>query len=148
MGSFPVWLQKKVGFKCPVPTKPPTKGCLTFCDTKAGPVTQWQKVTRVSLNKHTTYEGQAFVQRLRTKPSNLGKPKRTARCLARSRCRFKKAHVTHPELKMTFCLEMVSVKKNPQSALYTSLGVITKGAARAGILWAEQNEATPKRAPS
>lgn len=45
-----------------------------------------------------------------------------------SSLRFKKAHVTHPELKMTFCLDIVSVKKNPQSALYTSLGVITKGA--------------------
>lgn len=41
--------------------------------------------------------------------------------------RQKKAHVTHPELKMTFCLSIVSVKKNPQSNLYTSLGVITKG---------------------
>lgn len=41
--------------------------------------------------------------------------------------RAKKAHVTHPELKTTFCLDIVGVKKNPQSALYTSLGVITKG---------------------
>ncbi len=44
-----------------------------------------------------------------------------------SSLRFKKAHVTHPELKTTFCLDIVSVKKNPQSGLYTSLGVITKG---------------------
>ena len=44
-----------------------------------------------------------------------------------SSLRVKKAHVTHPELKTTFCLDIVSVKKNPQSALYTSLGVITKG---------------------
>ena len=41
--------------------------------------------------------------------------------------RFKKAHVTHPELKATFCLPIIGVKKNPSSALYTSLGVITKG---------------------
>lgn len=41
--------------------------------------------------------------------------------------RFKKAHVTHPELKTTFCLEMLGVKKNPSSSLYTNLGVITKG---------------------
>ncbi|PHJ17645.1 ribosome biogenesis protein nsa2 [Cystoisospora suis] len=41
--------------------------------------------------------------------------------------RFKKAHVTHPELKTTFYLDIVGVKKNPQSHLYTSLGVITKG---------------------
>merc|ERR1712194_251991 len=44
-----------------------------------------------------------------------------------SSMRFKKAHVTHPELKTTFYLEIVSVKKNPQSHLYTTLGVITKG---------------------
>ena len=41
--------------------------------------------------------------------------------------RFKKAHVTHPELQATFCLKILGVKKNPQSALYTDLGVITKG---------------------
>lgn len=42
--------------------------------------------------------------------------------------RFKKAHVTHPELKTTFCCDILAVKKNPSSPLYTSLGVITKGA--------------------
>ena len=41
--------------------------------------------------------------------------------------RFKKAHVTHPELQATFCLDIIGVKKNPQSSMYTSLGVITKG---------------------
>lgn len=41
--------------------------------------------------------------------------------------RFKKAHVTHPDLKTTFCLDIISVKKNPSSSLYTNLGVITKG---------------------
>jgi ribosome biogenesis protein NSA2 len=41
--------------------------------------------------------------------------------------RFKKAHVTHPELKTTFCLDILGVKKNPSSSLYTNLGVITKG---------------------
>lgn len=41
--------------------------------------------------------------------------------------RFKKAHVTHPELKTTFCLDMLGVKKNPSSSMYTNLGVITKG---------------------
>ena len=44
----------------------------------------------------------------------------------RSRC-VVQAHVTHPELKTTFCLDLIGVKKNPQSPLYTSLGVITKG---------------------
>jgi len=41
--------------------------------------------------------------------------------------RFKKAHVTHPELQTTFYLDILGVKKNPNSPLYTSLGVITKG---------------------
>uniref|UniRef100_A0A7S2V588 Ribosome biogenesis protein NSA2 homolog n=1 Tax=Fibrocapsa japonica TaxID=94617 RepID=A0A7S2V588_9STRA len=41
--------------------------------------------------------------------------------------RFKKAHVTHPELKATFHLQILGVKKNPSSPMYTQLGVITKG---------------------
>lgn len=41
--------------------------------------------------------------------------------------RMKKANVTHPELKTTFQLEIVGVKKNPQSSLYTNLGALTKG---------------------
>merc|ERR1712070_1013649 len=41
--------------------------------------------------------------------------------------RFKKAHVTHPELQATFHLDIINVKKNPSSALYSQLGVITKG---------------------
>jgi ribosome biogenesis protein NSA2 len=40
---------------------------------------------------------------------------------------FKKAHVTHPELKATFCLTILSVKRNPSSPLYTTLGAMTKG---------------------
>jgi ribosome biogenesis protein NSA2 len=41
--------------------------------------------------------------------------------------RMKKANVTHPELKTTFQLEILGVKKNPSSQLYTNLGVLTKG---------------------
>ena len=37
------------------------------------------------------------------------------------------AHVTHPELKTTFHLRIIGVKKNPNSSLFTQLGVITKG---------------------
>ena len=35
--------------------------------------------------------------------------------------------MTHPELKATFNLPIIGVKKNPSSPMYTSLGVITKG---------------------
>eukprot|EP00878_Enallax_costatus_P034753 GHUV01038587.1.p2 GENE.GHUV01038587.1~~GHUV01038587.1.p2 ORF type:complete len:116 (-),score=6.44 GHUV01038587.1:204-551(-) len=41
--------------------------------------------------------------------------------------RMNKAHVTHPELKATFNLDILGVKKNPNGAMYSSLGVITKG---------------------
>lgn len=41
--------------------------------------------------------------------------------------RFTKAHITHPELKCTFNLEIIGVKKNPNGPMYTSLGVMTKG---------------------
>lgn len=41
--------------------------------------------------------------------------------------RYKNAHVTHPELKATFNLPIIGVKKNPSSSMYTSLGVMTKG---------------------
>ncbi|CAI7717696.1 ribosome biogenesis protein N [Plasmodium vivax India VII] len=44
-----------------------------------------------------------------------------------SSLRFKKANVYHSELKATFSLDILSVKVNPQSNLYTNLGVITKG---------------------
>lgn len=41
--------------------------------------------------------------------------------------RVKKANVTHPELQTTFQLNILGVKKNPSSQLYTNLGVLTKG---------------------
>jgi len=55
------------------------------------------------------------------------KPPKYERFIRPMALRFKKAHVTHPELKTTFCLPIIGVKKNPQSKLYTGLGVITKG---------------------
>lgn len=35
--------------------------------------------------------------------------------------------MTHPELKATFQLEILGVKKNPNGQAYTGLGVVTKG---------------------
>eukprot|EP00027_Filamoeba_sp_ATCC50430_P003139 CAMPEP_0168554346 /NCGR_PEP_ID=MMETSP0413-20121227/7727_1 /TAXON_ID=136452 /ORGANISM="Filamoeba nolandi, Strain NC-AS-23-1" /LENGTH=260 /DNA_ID=CAMNT_0008585073 /DNA_START=108 /DNA_END=890 /DNA_ORIENTATION=- len=60
-------------------------------------------------------------------PSFTRKPPKFERFIRPSGLRFKKAHVTHPELKTTFFLDILGVKKNPQSPMYTSLGVITKG---------------------
>eukprot|EP01006_Ploeotia_vitrea_P038889 TRINITY_DN66285_c7_g6_i1.p2 TRINITY_DN66285_c7_g6~~TRINITY_DN66285_c7_g6_i1.p2 ORF type:complete len:270 (-),score=130.47 TRINITY_DN66285_c7_g6_i1:138-920(-) len=55
------------------------------------------------------------------------KPPKYERFIRPTSLRFKKAHVTHPDLQCTFHLDIIGVKKNPQSALYTTLGVITKG---------------------
>lgn len=55
------------------------------------------------------------------------KPPKHERFIRPMGLRFRDANVTHPELKTTFKLPMLSVKKNPQSNTYTSLGVITKG---------------------
>ena len=55
------------------------------------------------------------------------KPPKFERFIRPMALRYNKAHVTHPELKATFHLPIIGVKKNPSSALYTSLGVMTKG---------------------
>eukprot|EP01137_Pigoraptor_chileana_P025308 Opistho-2@94608 len=55
------------------------------------------------------------------------KPPKFERFIRPMGLRFKKAHVTHPELAATFNLPIIGVKKNPQSPMYTQLGVITKG---------------------
>ena len=55
------------------------------------------------------------------------KPPKYERFIRPMALRAKKAHVTHPELQTTFHLDILGVKKNPQSPLYTTLGVLTKG---------------------
>merc|ERR1712190_342239 len=72
----------------------------------------WKRMIR-----KVTFVGDSFTR----------KPPKFERYIRPAALRQRKAHVTHPELKMTFCLDIVSVKKNPQSQFYTSLGVMTKG---------------------
>lgn len=60
-------------------------------------------------------------------PGFTRKPPKYERFIRPSGLRFTKAHVTHPELKCTFCLEIIGVKKNPNGPMYTSLGVMTRG---------------------
>jgi ribosome biogenesis protein NSA2 len=73
---------------------------------------EWKRmVTKV------TFVGEGFTR----------KPPKYERFIRPMALRFKKAHVTHPELRTTFQLPIIGVKKNPNSALYTQLGVITKG---------------------
>ncbi|CAI2182886.1 12298_t:CDS:2 [Funneliformis geosporum] len=71
-------------------------------------------------------------KRMVTKATFVGdgftrKPPKYERFIRPMALRYKKAHVTHPELGATFYLPIISVKKNPQSPLYTQLGVLTKG---------------------
>ncbi len=71
-------------------------------------------------------------KRIITKATFVGegftrKPPKYERFIRPMALRYKKAHVTHPELKATFCLSILGVKKNPNSPMYTQLGVMTKG---------------------
>ncbi|KAI3922873.1 hypothetical protein MKW98_007004 [Papaver atlanticum] len=60
-------------------------------------------------------------------PGFTRKPPKYESFIRPSGLRFTKAHVTHPELKCTFNLEIIGIKKNPNGPMYTSLGVLTKG---------------------
>jgi ribosome biogenesis protein NSA2 len=71
-------------------------------------------------------------KRMITKPTFVGpdftrRPVKYERMIRPMALRYKKANVTHPELAVTVQLPILSVKKNPQSPLYTQLGVLTKG---------------------
>ncbi|XP_062516603.1 ribosome biogenesis protein NSA2 homolog [Corticium candelabrum] len=84
------------------------------------------KVIKSGKRKHKSWK------RMVTKACYVGegftrKPPKFERFIRPMGLRFKKAHVTHPELKATFCLPIIGVKKNPSSTMYTQLGVITKG---------------------
>uniref|UniRef100_A0A0N4UB94 Ribosome biogenesis protein NSA2 homolog n=1 Tax=Dracunculus medinensis TaxID=318479 RepID=A0A0N4UB94_DRAME len=90
------------------------------CDAEAFKVVRTGKTRRKGWKRmvtKVTFVGDSFTR----------KPVKFERFIRPMGLRFKKAHVTHPELQTTFCLPIVGVKKNPSSSLYTSLGVITKG---------------------
>jgi ribosome biogenesis protein NSA2 len=95
---------------------------------KVAPVTEAEmfKVLRTGKKRQKQWK------RVITKATFVGdgftrKPPKFERFIRPTSLRYRKAHVTHPELKCTFYLDILGVKKNPQSPLYTSLGVITKG---------------------
>lgn len=64
-----------------------------------------------------TFVGQGFTR----------KPPKYERFIRPTGLRMTKANVTHPELKATFQLEILGVKKNPNGQMYSQLGVMTKG---------------------
>ena len=73
---------------------------------------QWKRIITKA-----TFVGEGFTR----------KPPKYERFIRPMGMRFRKAHVTHPELKATFNLPIIGVKKNPQSPMYTQLGILTKG---------------------
>jgi len=73
---------------------------------------QWKRmITKM------TFVGQNFTR----------KPPKLERFIRPTGLRVTKCNVTHPELQATFQLDILGVKKNPQGAVTTQLGVITKG---------------------
>lgn len=71
-------------------------------------------------------------KRLITKATFVGegftrKPVKYERFIRPMALRQKKANVTHPKLAVTMQFPIIGVKKNPQSPMYTQLGVLTKG---------------------
>ncbi|KIJ45507.1 hypothetical protein M422DRAFT_29644 [Sphaerobolus stellatus SS14] len=84
------------------------------------------KVLRTGKSKSKSWK------RMVTKATFVGegftrKPVKMERFVRPMALRYKKANVTHPDLKATFQLSILGVKKNPQSPMYTQLGVMTKG---------------------
>eukprot|EP00842_Homolaphlyctis_polyrhiza_P001224 jgi/Hompol1/2101/HPOL_002822-RA len=75
-------------------------------------IKQWKRLVTKA-----TFVGEGFTR----------KPPKYERFIRPMALRYKKAHVTHPELGATFCLPILGVKKNPSSPMYTQLGVMTKG---------------------
>ncbi|KAJ7522519.1 hypothetical protein O6H91_18G015500 [Diphasiastrum complanatum] len=95
---------------------------------KVRPIAQDEMFRVIRSGKRKTKQWKRMV----TKATFVGagftrKPPKYERFIRPMGLRFTKAHVTHPELKCTFNLEMIGVKKNPNGPMYTSLGVITKG---------------------
>jgi len=107
--------KEKAGkWNVPIPKVAPVTEAEMFKVIRSG---KRQKKAWKRMITKATFVGEGFTR----------KPPKFERFIRPRAMRFKKAHVTHPELQATFQLDILSVKKNPQSPLYTSLGVITKG---------------------
>lgn len=107
--------KEKAGkWNVPIPKVKPMTEDEMFKVTKSG--NRRRKAWKRTINK-VCFVGDNFTR----------KPPKYERFIRPMGLRFKKANVTHPELKTTFQLDILGVKRNPQSALYTGLGVITKG---------------------
>ncbi|KAI3898132.1 hypothetical protein MKX03_021731, partial [Papaver bracteatum] len=81
-------------------------------------------------------------KRMITKATFMGpgftrKPPKYERFIRPSGLRFTKAHVTHPELKCTFNLEIIGIKKNPNGPI--ELGMVTPAGK---IVWGKYAQVT------
>ncbi|GAA0164134.1 hypothetical protein LIER_19842 [Lithospermum erythrorhizon] len=95
---------------------------------KVRPVAEDEMFRVIRSGKRKTKQWKRMVTKVTfVGPGFTRKPPKYERFIRPSGLRFNKAHVTHPELKCTFNLELIGVKKNPNGPMYTSLGVITKG---------------------
>lgn len=72
----------------------------------------WKRVVR-----KCTFVGEDFTR----------KPPKLEKYVRPTALRMKKAHVSHPVLKTTFSLDILGVKENPHSKIFSGLGVLTKG---------------------
>ncbi|KAI1348243.1 ribosome biogenesis protein nsa2 [Xylaria sp. FL0043] len=71
-------------------------------------------------------------KRMVTMPTFVGpdftrRPVKYERFIRPMGLRHKKCHLTHPKLGITVFVPIISVKKNPNSQLYTQLGCLTRG---------------------
>jgi len=95
---------------------------------KVAPITEDEMFKVIKTGKRKKKEWKRMVTKVTfVGPSFTRKAPKYERFIRPTGLRFTKANVTHPELQATFQLEILGVKKNPQSTVYTSLGVITKG---------------------
>ncbi|KAK1650147.1 hypothetical protein QYE76_067952 [Lolium multiflorum] len=95
---------------------------------KVRPVAEEEMFKVVRSGIHKTKQWKRMVTKATfVGPGFTRKPPKYERFIRPSGLRFTKAHVTHPELKCTFSLDLISVKKNPNGSMYTSLGVMTRG---------------------
>lgn len=107
--------KEKAGkWEVPIPKVKPVADDEMFKVLRTG--TKRQKAWKRMVTK-CTFVGDSFTR----------KNPKYERFIRPSGLRMRKANVTHPELKTTFQLDILGVRKNPSSQLYTNLGVLTKG---------------------
>ncbi|CAN0908371.1 Ribosome biogenesis protein NSA2 homolog [Linum grandiflorum] len=95
---------------------------------KVRPIAEDEMLRVIKSGKRKTKQWKRMVTKATfVGPGFTRKPPKYERFIRPTGLRFTKAHVTHPELKCTFNLEIIGVKKNPNGQMFTSLGVMTKG---------------------